>query len=108
MRLKDLTKVISEEIHISMNDSKFVQNAKQLYNAGNKQGLIKHIVDFQQKNKFIQNNELSEYLEGLKLEVEENFNDEDDIELLIDMIDQFINKQRYLVHLKFDIYVRND
>ena len=94
MRLKDLTKVISEEIHISMHDSKFVQNAKQLYNAGNKQGLIKHIVDFQQKNKFIQNNELSEYLEGLKLEVEENFNDEDDIELLIDMIDQFINKQR--------------
>jgi len=83
-----------EDIYTSTFDSDFVIKAKNYYNKGDQQGLINHIDELQRKSKQINNKELDKYLAGLKLEVAENFHDEDDIELLIDMIDQFLNPKK--------------
>ena len=96
MRLKEFTKNISEEIYTSTFDSDFVTKAKILYNKGDKLALINHINQLQIKSKQINNKELDKYLADLKLEVEENFHDEEDIELLIDMIDELLNPKRRL------------
>ena len=96
MRLKEFTKNISEEIYTSTFDSDFVTKAKILYNKGDKLDLINHINQLQIKSKQINNKELDKYLADLKLEVEENFHDEEDIELLIDMIDELLNPKRRL------------
>jgi len=96
MRLKEFTKNISEEIYTSTFDSDFVTKAKTLYNKGDKLALINHINQLQIKSKQINNKELDKYLADLKLEVEENFHDEEDIELLIDMIDELLNPKRRL------------
>ena len=85
-----------EDLYTSTFDSDFVTKAKNYYNKGDQQGLINHIAELQRKSKQINNKELDKYLAGLKLEVAENFHDEDDIELLIDMIDELINPKRRL------------
>ena len=76
--------------------SDFVTKAKILYNKGDKPALINHINQLQIKSKQINNKELDKYLVDLKLEVEENFHDEEDIELLIDIIDELLNPKRRL------------
>lgn len=85
-----------EDIYTSTFDSDFVIKAKNYYNKGDQQGLINHIAELQRKSKQINNKELDKYLAGLKLEVIENFHDEDDIELLIDMIDELLNDRQRL------------
>lgn len=87
---------IFEDIMTSTFDSDFVTKAKNYYNKGDQQGLINHIAELQRKSKQINNNELNQYLADLKLEVAENFHDEDDIELLIDMIDELLNDRQRL------------
>jgi len=85
-----------EDIYTSTFDSDFVIKAKNYYNKGDQQGLINHIAELQRKSKQINNKELDKYLAGLKLEVIENFHDEEDIELLIDMIDELLNDRQRL------------
>jgi len=87
---------IFESIFISVSDSEFVIKAKNYYNKGDQQGLINHINELQRKSKAINDKELDQHLADLKLEVVENFHDEDDIELLIDMIDEFLNRKQHL------------
>ena len=87
---------IFEDIMTSTFDSDFVTKAKNYYNKGDQQGLINHIIELQRKSKQINNKELEKYLADLKLEVAENFHDEDDIELLIDMIDELLNDRQRL------------
>ena len=87
---------IFEDIMTSTFDSDFVTKAKNYYNKGDQQGLINHIAELQRKSKQVNNKDLEKYLADLQLEVAENFHDEDDIELLIDMIDELINPKRRL------------
>ena len=81
---------IFEDIMTSTFDSDFVTKAKNYYNKGDHQGLINHIAELQRKSKQVNNKDLEKYHADLQLEVAENFHDEDDIELLIDMIDELI------------------
>jgi hypothetical protein len=87
---------VFEDIMTSTFDSDFVTKAKNYYNKGDQQGLINHIAELQRKSKQLNNKDLEKYIADLQIEVAENFHDEDDIEFLIDMIDEFLNPKRRL------------
>jgi len=84
----------NESLLVSTFDTEFVKKAKELYNAGQQGQLIRHIYKFTKENseKIQAKPELKQMLRDIYYEVSDNFNNEDQIEELLFIIDDTLSK----------------
>ena len=84
----------NESLLVSTFDTEFVQKAKELYNAGQQGQLVRHIYKFSKDNseKLQARPDLKQMLQDIFYEVSDNFQDEDQIEELLFIIDDTLNK----------------
>lgn len=83
----------NESLMVSTFDTKFVKKAKELYNAGQQGQLIRHIYKFSKENaeRIHEKPELKKMLQDIFYEVSDNFQDEDQIEELLFIIDDTLS-----------------
>jgi Cu-Zn family superoxide dismutase len=83
----------NESLLVSTFDNEFVKKAKELYNAGQQGQLIRHIYKFSKENseRIHQKPELKKMLQDIFYEVSDNFQDEDQIEELLFIIDDTLS-----------------
>ena len=92
--MKSGKKKKNESLMVSTFDTEFVQKAKELYNAGQQGQLIRHIYKFSKENseKIQARPDLKQMLKDIFYEVSDNFKDEEQIEELLFIIDDTLNK----------------
>jgi len=92
--MKSGKKKKNESLMVSTFDTEFVQKAKELYNAGQQGQLIRHIYKFSKENseKIQARPDLKQMLQDIFYEVSDNFQDEEQIEELLFIIDDTLNK----------------
>ena len=83
----------NEALLVSTFDNEFVKKAKELYNAGQQGQLIRHIYKFSKENaeRIHEKPELKKMLQDIFYEVSDNFQDEDQIEELLFIIDDTLS-----------------
>jgi hypothetical protein len=83
----------NESLLVSTFDNEFVKKAKELYNAGQQGQLIRHIYKFSKENaeRIHEKPELKQMLQDIFYEVSDNFQDEDQIEELLFIIDNTLS-----------------
>jgi hypothetical protein len=83
----------NESLLVSTFDNEFVKKAKELYNAGQQGQLIRHIYKFSKENaeRIHKKPELKKMLQDIFYEVSDNFQDEDQIEELLFIIDDTLS-----------------
>ena len=83
----------NEALLVSTFDNEFVKKAKELYNAGQQGQLIRHIYKFSKENaeRIHDKPELKKMLQDIFYEVSDNFQDEDQIEELLFIIDDTLS-----------------
>lgn len=83
----------NESLLVSTFDNEFVKKAKELYNAGQQGQLIRHIYKFSKENaeRIHEKPELKKMLQDIFYEVSDNFQDEDQIEELLFIIDDTLS-----------------
>lgn len=83
----------NESLMVSTFDTEFVKKAKELYNAGQQGQLIRHIYKFSKENaeRIHEKPELKKMLQDIFYEVSDNFQDEDQIEELLFIIDDTLS-----------------
>ena len=84
----------NEALLVSTFDTEFVKKAKELYNAGQQGQLIRHIYKFTKENseKIQAKPDLKQMLQDIFYEVSDNFNNEDQIEELLFILDDTLSK----------------